>query len=83
MKPELSRFPEDIVCLDTVEELTNLISQIETSGQHDERVYLPSVFTEPFSVEATVPAAIIRNRAGDTSANRTDASRGEPAATTA
>ncbi len=71
MKLESSRFSEDVVCPDTAEELTSLMSQIETSGQHDEGVYLPSVFTEHFSVEAAVPAAITRNRAGDTPAATT------------
>ncbi len=83
MKLESSRFPEDVVCLDTAEELTNLMSQTETSGHQEEGVYLPSVFTEHFSVEAAVSAGTIRNRAGVTSANRTDSSRGEPVATTA
>jgi len=68
MKPELSRFPEDLVCLDAVEEFTNLVSQIETSRGHDEGRYLPPVFNEHFSVEATVPAAILRNLVGDTPA---------------
>ena len=68
MKPELSRFPEDLVCLDAVEEFTNLRSQIETSRGHDEGRYLPPVFNEHFSVEATVPAAILRNLVGDTPA---------------
>ena len=66
MKPELSRFPEDVVFLDTVDGLTNVISRIRASDQHEAGLYFPSVFTEPFSVEATVPAAIIRNLAGDT-----------------
>ena len=68
MKPELSRFPEDLVCLDAVEEFTNLVSQIETSRGHDQGRYLPPVFNEHFSVEATVPAAILRNLVGDTPA---------------
>ncbi len=71
MKPELSRFPEDLVCLDAVEEFTNLVSQIETSRGHDEGRYLPPVFNEHFSVEATVPAAILRNLVGDTPAAAT------------
>ncbi len=68
MKPELSRFPEDLVCLDAVEEFTNLVSRIETSRGRDERCCLSSVFNEHFSVEATVPTAISRNLAGDTPA---------------
>ena len=71
MKPELSRFPENVVCLDMVEELTNLVSQIETSRGNDEGRYLPPVFNEHFSVEATVPTAIIRTVTGDTSAAAT------------
>ena len=65
MKPELSRFPEDVVRLDTAEELTNVVSRIKASDQHEDRLYFPSFFTEPFSVEATVSTAIIRNPAGD------------------
>jgi hypothetical protein len=71
MKPELSRFPENVVCLDMVEELTNLVSQIETSRGHDEGRYFPPVFNEHFSVVATVPTAISRNLAGDTPAAAT------------
>ncbi len=71
MKPEFSRFPEDVVCLDAVEKLTNLVPQIETSRGHDEGRCLPPVFNEHFSnfsIELTVPTAIIRNLAGDTPA---------------
>ena len=68
MKPELSRFPENVVCLDAVEKLTNLVPQIETSRGHDEGRCLSPVFNEHFSVEATVPTAISRNLAGDTPA---------------
>ena len=71
MKPEFSRFPEDVVCLDAVEKLTNLVPQIETSRGHDEGRCLPPVFNEHFSVEATVPAAILRNLVGDTPAAAT------------
>ena len=68
MKPELSRFPEDLVCLGAVDDLTNLVPQIEASRGHDEGRCLPPVFNEHFSVEATVPTAISRNLAGDTPA---------------
>ncbi len=70
MKPELSRFPENVVCLDMVEELTNLVSQIETSKGNEGR-YLPPVFNEHFPVVGTVPTAIIRTVTGDTSAAAT------------
>jgi hypothetical protein len=66
MKPELPCFRENVVCFYMVEELTNLMSQIKTAYRYNEGSYLPSFFTEPFSVDATVPAAIVRNLAGDT-----------------